>query len=608
MFSPEDPALHWKSVVGFFRANAQVIVVSQAKNSPAAEVKAEVAMKNMKYVASAFALAMLLGIPSQSFADDKHKDGEVTPVDSASRPAADADLLKNKKFTLLSDSVFAETFNRKVTKFDGTEIPDQKITVNELTAIKKFLKMSETMRLSLKGCSDESADIFAKVMDQHMQMLVDAFYDETNQKLKDVRNVQSRFVSTYLWSVEAYFNAQKTKFNHTEMDKWNKDYLDATKAAFKALTTEDYSTEKWAALGLKNPARLVPVEEAKLDQSIKDTDAAVSALKGSETACLVKPVVKPTSSPTPVAPAATVTPTPSATPKPERVALNAAPPLGGNTPVVSPSPSAAPTNAPLVNPNTNIAPPPANPGLDQALANLDGDINGDLAAKAAELARLKRQLDDQLAEIDRLNRDRNALVNDRNNNDNALADALKALGQRNDTPPFIPQQQQPQVANNDNGKDDTPVQTPQDQQQDPNQGQQQGYNPFQQQPQATPLITTSNGNNNGNLFDDLYKNKRDLPSVSENAVALKTLQDLMASNRELADQRMMMQQGQNPYGNTVAGRMGNVGSSRNGRPVGRTMKNASAKNGQQNQMALSPMGRSSTVPSSLKARTGSVTR
>jgi len=594
----------------------------------AAEVKAEDAMKETKYVAVALVMTVLLGFSPQLSAEDQNKQHVPGQGETSSSRPAGAPLFA-ERYTLLEETIF-EPLNNEF-NFDNKNLAGveklERIKKADFGAISKFIKMSKNFRMTLANCLDTSDDEFTKVMDAHMKFLVEGVYDETTKSMKKdgERKLEAKFLGSYIAAAEAYFKKQKEKFPASEQ-KWNTDYLVAAKAAYKALHKEDFNLEEWnkKKIGFSPATIDKPLVERQLSDAIIAADAAVISLDSSTNACLVKgkeevkkdetPPVKKDETPVKKEEEPTVKKEGTPEKKDEKVALNASPALNGNennTPTPTPSTPPVTQNPPLVNPNDNQAPPPVNPGVDGALADLQQDVDNDLNAQEDDLRRLRDQLRDQIAEIERLQNDRNAIVQDRNNNDNALADALAALGQRNETPPFIPPQTPPppQLASNDEGDETPPVQPQPGQQQDPNQGMGFPGYPPQQAPQPQ-VLAASEKDKNSNLFDDLTKsNKRDLPNVSDQALNLKTLQDLAAANRELADARMMQMQqgGQYAGGNTVASRMGmGVGNSRTVRS--NRMMSGSARSGAQGKMGVNSQARGNAVPSSLKARAASVKR
>jgi len=579
--------------------------------------KQRLLMKNMKYVAVGLVFTALMSLSTRASAEPKHIPGQPVDVTVEERPSGKSDILKEKKYTLVKDLAFSEAFTTKVTNLKGVTDENVRVTSEDISVLQKFMTKTEKLRLTLQACSDHSDEMFANLMDKFMGFMASQFADVEKEELKKDKHVDAKYMATFIWSAEAYLNKQASKFSLSEKDqKWNKEFLADMKSAYKALHKEEYSLKSWA--DDRRAAILTPgadLIDKELAQTIPDTDAAVAALDKSENACLVKvapkPEAKPEVKPEPKPEAKPeVKPEPKPEAKPEKVALNPAPTLGGNE-NKTPTPNTPPANPPLVNPNANQAVQPnpvANSGVDNGLAGLENDINDELRQKEDELRRLKDELQDQLAAVDQLKRDRNAFVNDDKNNLGALLDAL---GKNNENQPFIPPQPAaaPLASNDDGGEDDNQVQPPPAAEpQDPNQGQQ-PYTP----PAAPPVqqvvgASDKNDSSKSSWFDDLMKSKSDLPVINEQQIAMKTLQDLVSANKDLNEQRMMQQQmGQNGMGgNTVAGAMG-MG---NNRAVGqnRPMMTGGARNGQQRKMGVNPLARGSdtAIPSSLKARSGSI--
>lgn len=593
-------------------------------------------MNKLTYVASWLVLTLLMGFTPGFAADETaagpHADGGV-----AARPPADEDFLNTKKYNLLS-KVFSETFSTKVKDIENNDKKvDEKelirINASERSDIAKFIEMTKTFRVTLEACSlkkDDGADFFKKVMDKTKDFLISSFVadvDAETMKKDEDKLVEAKHFSTFIWAAEAYTKAIAKKHSNGEMDEWNKNYLVAAKDAFKALTKDAYDVKKWLAKRPAFEAAKTNQAEKDLGQMIADADTAIKQAPKSEEACLVKPKedapaetkpeVASTSTTTPTTPPATTAST--STTNTDKLPIGPGAPLQGNNTATDPNATASTSNTPgtqappLTDPNSNQA-PPANLGdvadagvnLDNVFRRLGDDFNNQAQQQLDDLNRQRQQLEDALAALDRANRDQQALLNDDQNNDAALADALRALGENNQEQPLIPPPiTPPQIAAGDQGQgNEQPQFTPPP---EPEQEPQQPFNPYAMGPQPlpppTPIIVPAKDKDKENPFADLAQlNKQQLPTVSDNAAAVAAMKDLVAAQR---DQIAMLRGGARPGGvqnvNSIASRMGQGGVASRGIPMGRTL-GGNARSGQQGRMNNPSRGRTSTMPASMQAR------
>jgi hypothetical protein len=277
----------------------------------------------------------------------------------------------------------------------------------------------------------------------------------------------------------------------------------------------------------------------------------------------------------------------------------------------------------LADPGNNQGVPPGAvadagvPNLDDILRRLGDDQRRD-DEEADALRDQARQLQDALNALAQANRDRDALLNDKNNNDDALADALRALGQDNQEQPIIPPPvTPPQIAAGDQGRgDQQPLPQPE------------GSPPLEPSPQMpffpqigaqpsippAPQIVVGGNDKNKNgleefLLQELQRERKALTAVSEAEIARRSMQDLIALNRE----QLQRMQPWGPYGprpmpggNNILARLRGQG----GMPMPmaarrpginpRILGGAAARQGQLGTMGLNSAARSQTVPASVR--------
>lgn len=623
----------------------------------ACRVKAGLKMFNkMTYVASWLVLTVMMGFSPNLIAEVPHVDGAPgTPA----RPAADANFLKDLKYNLLTEPLLNKDFKATIKKLDGADEKDQVVIgFPDRFKLRSFVEMTKTLRVAQNACmlkgNEIANDLATKVMDPHINFLVNSFYEEKAVKgenqmvLKDdaTKEVRVKSLLTLIWGMEKILAAQDKKFAPSGNEKWNADYLTAAKGAFKALTKTEYKVESFtgARAALVAAAAAGTADEKALATTITDVDETVRKIEAVDLADLSKancvvgagtPTVTPappTVTPAPTTPVVTpapgVTPTPTPSPNANRVVITPGPLTGGNdatptvSPTVSPAPVVSPAVTPLIDPRGNVAPGVGDNGLnapvnlDEIVNRLNADNGAKFDAQEKALEDQARQLQQALNDLNNANRDRDALLNDDNQNDEALKAALAALGQKNDEQPIQPPPPitPPTISGGDEKGEQAAVPTPPPAEE--REEKQQPFFPPPPPPLAPPPPFLFANDKKADTTPE--PTRAPLPNISENAIAMATLRDLVDFQKDKIAALQGGPNGQNgPYGGrnpnaqTIASKLSGAGyavggGSRTGRPLPTRPLNGAATSGSQAQTASNPAARGK-IPLSLQNR-ASVTR
>lgn len=536
---------------------------------------------------------LVLGISTNGFAEtsaevQKHDDGSVSASATAiARPGSTekqlpGDLPYEGLLSSLKDNAGKE-IETQVVPVGGSAAKGPNLTKENLETIQKYVEGYKAFRLELEACNrdkDAGAKALTALLDTYTKKLRWSLFEkkDANGKVEIKKEADEKTLVTLSTEIKELLLARgerlksdATKPFASEQEKKIAAWLDATHAMFfKGIEGKKEEVEKVVA-------------EAK-----KAVEADVKAFKDIQEVDVCKLGAKPSTG------GSSSSATSSTQNTPVQADTQVTPATGNQDPGAGQQPGGE--QPPQVFGNQPIDPTAALAGLDAQFASRQ--------AQQDEL--LRRALDEQARLAAELARQQNeALALQNQNNDEALAAALKALGQNNNdqpavvAPPAPPAPITPPQVSTGSGEQQQPLPQPQDF------GQQQGPMPMMMppmpQPSAQPQIYVQEPSR---FNQDEYNRPRNATittSVNPQSAGMLAQTQLLNALRMGANGQQGGNGQQSP--NVMSSRLQGLSA---GNPLrnGATQRSSSTRatgaiNATSGSQALAISGRAKTVPSDL---------